>query len=69
MRAECYAAYMMTETNVAKAIRDGIPHREILEWLRETLAPVFEEPEREVVFRGYYACMEPSVVTSLRHFN
>jgi SAM-dependent methyltransferase len=68
MRAECYAAYMMTETNVAKAIRDGIPHREILEWLRETLEPVFEGPEREVVFRGYYACMEPSVVQSLRHF-
>lgn len=68
MTAESYAAYMMTETNVALAIRNGVPEREIQDWINETLEPVFAGPEREVVFRGYYACLEPSVVTSSRHF-
>ncbi len=68
MSAEAYAAYMMTETNVAKAVRDGKPELEIKEWLIQTLVPVFKAPEREIVFRGYWACLEPSVVTSRRHF-
>lgn len=68
MTAEAYAAYMMTETNVAKAIRDGLPEPEIREWISRSLEPVFAGPEREIVFRGYWACLEPLVVTSHRHF-
>lgn len=68
MSAKAYVDYMMTETNVAKAIRDGVPEQAIEDWLMETLIPVFDTPEREIVFRGYWACLEPSVVTSRRHF-
>jgi len=68
MTADSYAAYMMTETNVARAIRDGQPEGEIREWIRRTLEPVFAVPEREIVFRGYWACLEPLLVTSHRHF-
>jgi ubiquinone/menaquinone biosynthesis C-methylase UbiE len=48
---------MMTETNVAAAVRSGVPHSQIKSWCAETLAPVWNGPEREVQFRGYFACM------------
>ncbi len=68
MTPGAYAAYMMTETNVALALREGTPEAEIREWVHETLAPVFDGPEREVLFRGYFACMEPVDGTISRHF-
>ncbi len=68
MTPEAYAAYMMTETNVALAIREGASEGEIRGWIRETLAPVFGGREREVLFRGYFACMEPVHGTKSRHF-
>jgi SAM-dependent methyltransferase len=52
-----YLDYMMTETNVASAARSGVPHAEIKSWCAETLAPVWRGSEREVLFRGYFACM------------
>ena len=54
---EFYVDYMMTETNVAAAIRRGTAEDEIRGWCRESLRSVFQEPLREVLFRGYFACM------------
>ena len=68
MTPEAYGAYMMTETNVALAVRGGALEADIRDWIRETLAPVFGGPEREVLFRGYFACMEPVHGPSSRHF-
>jgi ubiquinone/menaquinone biosynthesis C-methylase UbiE len=52
-----YLNYVMTETNVASAVRRGVPHAEIKSWCAETLAPVWMGSEREVLFRGYFVCM------------
>ncbi|MDR3701792.1 MAG: methyltransferase domain-containing protein [Candidatus Sulfopaludibacter sp.] len=52
-----YVDYMMTETNVAAAVRRAVPHSEIKSWCTETLVPVWNSPEREVLFRGYFVCM------------
>ena len=52
-----YLDYVMTETNVASAVRRGVPHSEIRSWCARTLAPVWNGVEREVLFRGYFACM------------
>jgi SAM-dependent methyltransferase len=54
---ESYVNYVMTETNVAAAVRGGAPHAEIKAWCAETLAPLWNLPEHEVLFRGYFACM------------
>lgn len=52
---EFYLRYMMTETNVAWAMRQGTPEAEIREWCRRTLAPVFGGAARQVSFSGYAA--------------
>jgi SAM-dependent methyltransferase len=54
---EFYLDYVMTETNVAAAVRSGVPQSEIKSWCGGTLAPVWNGAEREVLFRGYFACM------------
>lgn len=53
-----YLDYMMTETNVAAALRRGVMHGEIKSWCRGTLATVWPGGPRAVTFRGYYACFE-----------
>lgn len=55
-----YLNYMMTETNVAAAVRRGVPSSEVRSWCAETLTPVWNCGEREVLFRGYFACMTAS---------
>lgn len=52
-----YVDYMMTETNVAAAVRGGAPQQEIRSWCTETLSSFWESGEREVLFRGYFVCM------------
>jgi len=54
-----YCDYMMTETNVACAVRAGIPFQEIRAWCLETLLPMWGHGTRDVLFRGYFACMRP----------
>jgi SAM-dependent methyltransferase len=54
---EFYLDYMLTETNVASAVRRGVPYAEIRSWCAETLASVWMGSEREVLFRGYFTCM------------
>ena len=50
-----YLEYVLTETNVAYAVRRGTPIEEIRAWCAQTLAPLFGGRDREVVFRGYLA--------------
>jgi ubiquinone/menaquinone biosynthesis C-methylase UbiE len=68
MTCQAYAAYMMSETNVAKAIREGESEEAIRNWVESTLPPVFDGREREIVFKGYYACLEPARGVSSKHF-
>lgn len=54
MTAASYAAYMMTETNVAHAIAAGTPESDIRDWCGQSTAGVFNGSERNVVFHGYF---------------
>ncbi|MFN7543922.1 MAG: class I SAM-dependent methyltransferase [Acidobacteriota bacterium] len=54
MERDFYRRYMMTESNVAYAIRRGIAASEIEGWIEETM-PV--AGWGEVLFRGYWAIM------------
>ncbi len=55
MSMEAYARYMLTETNVAAAVRGGAALDDIRAWCHATLADVFAGGPREVLFRGYLA--------------
>jgi SAM-dependent methyltransferase len=60
-----YARYMMTETCVAEAVREGANPHEIRAWIEESLRPVFAGRPREVVFDGYWAAFaKPSSATT-----
>ncbi len=59
MTGDAYERYMLTETNVAAAVRGGTPLDDIRAWCRETLADVFAGRPREVLFRGYVAYLRP----------
>jgi ubiquinone/menaquinone biosynthesis C-methylase UbiE len=52
---DAYADYMMTETNVAQAVRRGVAAREIRKWCSESLQSIWSEGPREVLFHGYVA--------------
>lgn len=52
-----YVDYVMTETNVAAALRRGVPHAEIASWCTETLSRFWNSGERKIRFRGYFACL------------
>lgn len=49
-----YVSYMMTESNVAYALRRGVNEREIRSWIESTL-PM--DGWGEIVFEGYWAIM------------
>lgn len=49
---EFYLDYMLTETNVAHAVRQGQSLEEIRNWCADTLWP---HPEAQILFPGYYA--------------
>jgi ubiquinone/menaquinone biosynthesis C-methylase UbiE len=55
MDSGSYSDYLMTETNIASAIRHGADETEIRNWLKESLTPVFDGGRHEVLFRGYFA--------------
>lgn len=54
-----YVDYVLTETNVAAAVRRGEDLAGIRQWCVETLAPVWRGEPHEVLFRGYFACLRP----------
>jgi SAM-dependent methyltransferase len=55
-----YLEYVLTETNVAAAVRRGEAFTEIRAWCAETLAPVWKDQPHEVLFSGYFACLRPT---------
>lgn len=57
--AEFYERYMMTETNVAYAIRQGASEDEIRQWCHDSLREVFSNQPRTVLFEGYLATFTP----------
>jgi SAM-dependent methyltransferase len=50
-----YVRYMLTETNVARAVENGADPGEIETWCRETLSGIYGTNRQEVLFEGYYA--------------
>jgi SAM-dependent methyltransferase len=52
-----YLEYLMTETNVAFAQRNGESEAAIRSWCSSTLGPVWGEQPMEILFRGYFACL------------
>jgi SAM-dependent methyltransferase len=52
-----YLDYMLTETNVAAAVRGGTLLADIRSWCAGSLAAVWGGGEREILFRGYFACL------------
>jgi SAM-dependent methyltransferase len=56
-----YLDYVLTETNVSAAVRRGEDLAEIRKWCAGSLAPVWRGEVREVLFRGYFACLRPTV--------
>lgn len=66
MTADAYARYMLTETNVAAAVRGGTPLDDIRAWCHETLTDVFDGRPREVLFRGYIAYLRPGADSATR---
>jgi SAM-dependent methyltransferase len=52
-----YLEYMMTETNVSLALRNGESELAIRSWCSSTLGPIWGEHPRVVLFRGYFACL------------
>ena len=52
-----YIDYILTETNVEAAVRNGVHLEDIRSWCAETLDPIWNGREQEVLFRGYFACM------------
>ncbi len=50
-----YIDYVVTETNVAHALMNGVPEEEIRTWCGRSLEPVFQGQAHEVLFQGYIA--------------
>ncbi|MDQ3592045.1 MAG: class I SAM-dependent methyltransferase [Actinomycetota bacterium] len=61
MSLPAYLDYLMTETNVAAAVRAGAVSRDIRHWCEDTLSSLWSDRMRTVLFDGYFACMAPSV--------
>jgi SAM-dependent methyltransferase len=59
MTADAYRAYMLTETNVQAATRDGVALGDVDAWCAATLAAVFGDHPRNVRFAGYLAQLAP----------
>jgi SAM-dependent methyltransferase len=57
--AGSYVDYVMSEANVAHAVRGGAGEAALREWCARTLDPVFGGVSRDVVFAGYVAFLVP----------
>jgi len=55
-----YLEYILTETNVAFAMRNGVSIDDIRSWCAQTLKPVWAGQDRVVLFNGYFACLQLS---------
>lgn len=59
MTVDGYERYMLTETNVAAAVRRGTTLDAVRTWCRATLPDVFGRRDRDVLFTGYIAYLTP----------
>ena len=57
MTRSAYIDYMLTETNVAAAVRSGTPQSEIRSWCETSLSETWNDREQDIVFRGYFAVL------------
>lgn len=57
MTANRYLEYVLTETNVAHALRTGESRDAVRDWCATGLQPLFDEHPHEVLFDGYWAAM------------
>jgi SAM-dependent methyltransferase len=64
MTGEAYEAYVMSETNVERAVADGAPEGEIAAWCRQTLGEIFERGARDVLFDAYVAYVRPALLSA-----
>lgn len=55
MTRDAYVEYMLTETNVAAAVRSGVHPGEVRTWCAASLADEWGDGPREVRFAGYFA--------------
>jgi hypothetical protein len=55
MNLDSYLRYALSETSVESAISRGVPEEEIRMWCQGTLAEVFCDESREVLFDAYVA--------------
>jgi SAM-dependent methyltransferase len=56
MAAADYLDYVLTETNVERALRAGAGERAVREWCERGLAPIFGGSPLPIAFTGYFAC-------------
>jgi len=55
MPLSAYLPYVLSETRVERAIARGVPEAEIRRWCQSTLAHVFGDTARDVLFAAYVA--------------
>jgi ubiquinone/menaquinone biosynthesis C-methylase UbiE len=55
MTLRTYLPYVLSETRVESAISRGVPETEIRAWCQSTLANVFGDTSRDVLFSAYVA--------------
>lgn len=49
-----FIRFMMTQTNINSKIESGhMTEEEVLEWMQETLSPIFQERRKTLIFDGY----------------
>ncbi|MBI5302615.1 MAG: methyltransferase domain-containing protein [Chloroflexi bacterium] len=60
MSTDAYGRYVLSETNVERAIARGVPENEIRDWCSRTIAAIFGDAPREVLFTGYVAYVKPA---------
>ena len=53
-----YLEYVLTETNVERAIREGQSEADVRRWCARGLDAVFARDTVSVAFTGYYACVK-----------
>ena len=58
MAAADYLDYVLTETNVERALRAGVSERSVREWCERGLAPIFGANPLPIAFTGYFACLD-----------
>lgn len=62
MTRRSYIEYILTETNVASAVRNGARLSAIRSWCEDTIAiawPGSDEVSQEILFPSYFVCMTP----------